>query len=40
MAPKAVFEANVVNMKERLKSGKANMGVAQSLSFKLLKASR
>ena len=39
MTPKTVFEASVVNMKGRLKSVKANMGVVQSLSFKLLKAS-
>ena len=38
MAPKAVFEASVVNMKGRLKFGKAYTGVVQSLSFKLLKA--
>jgi len=39
MAPKAVFEACVVSIKGRLKSGKANRGVVQTLSLKLLKAS-
>ena len=39
MALNAVFEASVVKMKGKLKFGKANTGVVQSLSFKLLKAS-
>ena len=39
MAPNAVFEASVVRIKGKVKSGNVNTGVVQILSFSFLNAS-